>query len=150
MVISYDSDSAGQLAIFRAIDTLQEVGCQIKIVQMPKGLDPDDYIRKFGAESFKQEILGNTVTATAFKIQYIRKDYNLNVESDRMKYLTHAIDIIADLTHAIEREHYLKGLADEFQLSFDSLKNDLQLIYYEKRKKRRKQGIIWQSSGIII
>ncbi|GBF10158.1 DNA primase [Tepidibacillus sp. HK-1] len=138
VVISYDSDSAGQLATFRAIDILQEVGCQIKIVQMPKGLDPDDYIRKFGAESFKQEILGNTVTATAFKIQYIRKDYNLNVESDRMKYLTHAIDIIADLTHAIEREHYLKGLADEFQLSFDSLKNDLQLIYYEKRKKKEK------------
>ncbi|OEF99736.1 DNA primase [Vulcanibacillus modesticaldus] len=136
VVISYDSDLAGQQATYRAIDILLPVGLSVKIAQIPQGLDPDDYIDKYGAESFKSNILGNSITATAFKLQYIRKDFNLKDEAGRLQYLTSALSIISELNHAIEREHYLKGLAEEFNLSFPSLKSDLDQIYYNKRNKK--------------
>ncbi|MFV9511039.1 DNA primase [Tepidibacillus sp. LV47] len=138
IVICYDSDNAGQQATYKAIELLQPLGFQLKIVQMPQGFDPDDYIQTYGPDSFKEEILTTTITATAFKLDFIRKEYQMNEESGRLNYITKALEIIADLPRAIEREHYLRGLADEFHLSFDSLKNDLNQIYYEKRKKKEK------------
>lgn len=138
VLISYDSDQAGQQATYRAIDVLQKIGFQLKVVQIPQGLDPDDYISKFGSESFKQDILSSTITGTAFKLQFTRKDYNLKDHTELMKYLTNAIEVISDLHHAIEREHYLKSLSEEFQISYNSLKNDLNQIYLEKRKKKVK------------
>ncbi len=138
VIISYDSDAAGQQATLRAIDILQGEGCTTKIIQLPQGLDPDDYINKYGTEAFSQQIYHSTITSTAFKLYYIRKDYNFNDEKDRVIYLTKVLEIIADLQHAIEREHYLKNLAEEFQISYESLKNDLNQIYYQKRKKKEK------------
>jgi len=136
VLINYDSDDAGQQAALRAIDILQKAGCTVKVLQMPQGLDPDDYIQQFGADAFKREILNNAMTATAFKLQYIRKDYNLKDTSDRMNYLTKALTIISDLKHAIEREHYLKSLAQEFNISYQALKNDHDQIYFARRKKK--------------
>ncbi|TCS83715.1 DNA primase [Tepidibacillus fermentans] len=141
IIISYDSDTAGQQATYKAIELLQPLGFQLKIVQMPQGFDPDDYIRTYGPNSFKEDILTTTITPTAFKLNFIRKEYQLNEESGRLKYIAKALEVIADLPRAIEREHYLRGLADEFKLSIDSLKNDLNQFIYEKRKKKEKTRV---------
>ena len=138
VIVGYDSDTAGQQATLRAVGTLQKVGITVKVIQLPQGLDPDDYINKFGPDAFKEEVIGSAVTATNFKLQFSKKDFNLNDETDRIKYLTYALDVIADLQHAIEREHYLKSLADEFKISLNSIKSDFNQIYYEKRQKKEK------------
>lgn len=136
IIISYDSDAAGQQATYRAIDILHKIGFLVKVLQLPQGLDPDDYVNKFGADSFKDKLSNSTITATAFKLQYLKKDFDLTDELERMKYLNSAMDVITELQHAIEREHYLKSLADEFKISFKSIKDDFNQIYYEKRKKK--------------
>ena len=138
IIICYDSDSAGQQATFRAIDVLQKTGSGVKILELPDGLDPDDYINKFGSESFKKHLQTSTKTGTAFKLHFLRKKHDLNDENDKMNYLRSALGVISDLQHAIEREHYLKGLSDDFKISLDSLKNDFKQIYYERRKKKEK------------
>ena len=130
--ICYDADLAGQKATYKAIQTLQQAGCKVKVLQLPPGQDPDDFISERGVEAFTKEVLPSYITATAFKLQFLRKDFSLNDESERIKYITKALEIIADLDQAIERETYLKGLAEEFQLSLQSLKNDLKNIYFAK------------------
>ncbi|WP_339064162.1 DNA primase [Tepidibacillus marianensis] len=142
IIISYDSDSAGQQATYKAIELLQPLGFQLKIAQMPQGLDPDDYVRTYGTRAFKEQILTTTISATAFKLNFIRKDYQISEENEQLKYIAKALEMIVDLPRAIEREHYLRGIADEFKLSYESLKNDMNQIYYEKRKKRINRGII--------
>ena len=138
IIISYDSDDAGQKATYRAIEVLEQTDqVTIRIAQYPKGLDPDDYIQKYGKEAFIKDILQSTKTATAFKLAYIRKNYNLQDQTDRMKYLTNAIQVIADLKLSIEREHYLKELSKEFQISFESLKQDLNKNFFKKQKKNQ-------------
>ncbi len=133
--ISYDSDTAGQQATLRAIDVLTKVGCKIRIVQLPQGYDPDDYISEFGTESFKNNIIEQALTITGFKLNYMRKEYNLKDEAGKLDYLNKALEIISDLMHAVERDHYLKLLANEFQVSLDSLKIDFNQILREKRNK---------------
>lgn len=138
VIICFDSDLAGQKATFKAIDILHQTGLRTKVLQLPQGQDPDDYITKHGVESFNKDILTASITATTFKLQFMRRDYSLNDQTERIKYITKALDVIADLEHAIEREHYLKDLSEEFQLSLQSLKNDMNQIYHLKRKKKEK------------
>lgn len=134
IILSYDSDAAGQNAAFRGIELLKNEGCTVKVAQMPLGLDPDDYIRRFGGTAFKEEILAAAMPLTAFKLESLKKKYHLQDEDERMKYLAEAVHIVAELPQAIEQDHYLRRLAEEFHLSLDALKDE-----FRKAKKRIKQ-----------
>lgn len=122
VTICYDSDRAGVEAAFRASEILSKQGCAVKISQMPDGMDPDDYISKFGNESFLKDIIGASLTVMAFKIQYYRRGKNLRDEGERMIYIEEIIKEIARLPKAVERDHYLRQIASEFNLSLDALK----------------------------
>lgn len=122
VTICYDSDRAGVEAAFRASEILTKQGCAVKISQMPDGMDPDDYISKFGNDSFLKDIIGASLTVMAFKIQYYRRGKNLRDEGERMIYIEEIIKEIARLPKAVERDHYLRQIASEFNLSLDALK----------------------------
>ncbi|MGA9174330.1 MAG: DNA primase [Thermoactinomyces sp.] len=132
--ICYDADNAGQNAAVRGLEVLKERELTVKVAQMPVGLDPDDYIRRFGGTAFKEEILAASLSLTAFKLESLKKNYDLKDEDQRMKYLAEAIDTIVELPLAIEQDHYLRRLSEEFQLSLDALKEERRKA--RKRKKR--------------
>ncbi|HEX6922531.1 MAG TPA: DNA primase [Bacillales bacterium] len=136
-VICYDSDSAGVDAAFRAAEILEKAGCYVKIATMPDGLDPDDYIGKYGGHRFQTDVIGASETVTSFKIQYFRKGKNLRDEGDRLRYIEEVLYVIAGLKKAVERDHYLRQLADEFSLSLDALKQQQYAIY----KQMGRNGI---------
>lgn len=142
--ICYDSDNAGKLATLRAIEVLTKNGLKIMIATLPTGKDPDEYIREHGADSFNTEVIGQAVTATFFRLAHSRGAYNLKNESGRLDYLKNALEIIAELDHAVEQEHYLTELASEFMVSLDSLKRDLRRVY---EKKRRGKADLSQKGG---
>ena len=124
--ICYDSDNAGRLATLRAIEVLTNNGLKTMIATLPTGQDPDDYIKEHGAEKFNNEIIGQAVSTTTFRLTQARGAYNLKNESGKLDYIKQALTIIAELKHAVEQEHYLKELASEFRISLDSLKRDFQ------------------------
>lgn len=136
VIICYDSDNAGQKATLRAISVLEKQNIKVKIAVLPKGLDPDDYIVKYGSVSFKNNIIDDAVSVTTFRLNHLRKDYNLKDELEKLEYVNKSLEIISELDHAIEREHYLKVIAEEFKISNDSLKKDLNQIYFEKKDKK--------------
>ena len=84
VTICYDSDSAGIEAAFRAGNMLQQADCQIRVAMMPDGMDPDEYMKQNGAEKFRNEVIGASLTLMAFKFLYYRRGKNLQDEGDRL------------------------------------------------------------------
>lgn len=136
VVICYDSDSAGIEATIRASKTLLDAGCKINVAMIPDGLDPDDYIKKFGSEKFRNDVIGASVSLMTFKMNYFRRGKNLQNEGERLQYIENVITELSKLTNAIEKEIYLKQLSKEFELSLDVLNE--QLHQKEKQSHNKK------------
>ncbi len=141
VTICYDSDQAGKEAALRAGRLLVEAGCQVRVALMEDGLDPDEYIRKFGAEKFRDAVFHSSLTFTSFKLLYLKKGKDFQNEGDRLQYIDEALKEISLLDSAVERDYYLRQLADEFSLSLEALKMQLrQFSFADKKKSRQKQS----------
>lgn len=139
ITICYDSDNAGIEAAFRAGNLLDDAGFQVKVAIMPDGFDPDEYIKTFGPEKFRKDVIDASYTWMGFKFLYFRRGKNLQNEGDRLSYIEQIIKEISKLTKVVEKDHYLRQLATEFSLSLDSLKQQEKQIYFtEKRKEKSK------------
>ncbi len=135
VLICYDSDKAGLNAANRSAEMIQEAGMAVKIALMPDGLDPDDYIKKYGPESFMKDVIQDSHTYLAFKMRYLRRGRNLNNEGDRISYIEEILKETSKLTNPVEREHYLRQLSSEFTLSLEALKEQQQKLYFSEKKK---------------
>ncbi|KMM59017.1 DNA primase [Bacillus glycinifermentans] len=140
VILCYDSDQAGYEATLKAADMLQKRGCTVKVAMIPDGLDPDDYIKKFGGEKFKQDVIGSSVTIMTFKMHYFRKGKNLSDEGDRLAYINDVLKEVSQLSGPLEQEIYIKQLANEFSLSLDSLKEQLSVFEKESAGRKRDSG----------
>ncbi|WP_227934943.1 DNA primase [Alkalihalobacillus deserti] len=125
VTICYDSDNAGINAAFKSASILKQAGCIIKVADMPEGMDPDDYIRTYGADRFKSDVIGASLTFMSFKMRYLRRGKNLTNEAERMRYIEEVLLEISMLSRAVERDHYLRQIAEEFSLSLEALKQEL-------------------------
>ncbi|WP_226526410.1 DNA primase [Metabacillus niabensis] len=136
VIICYDSDSAGIEATNRAAKILKDAGCKLKVAMIPDGLDPDDYINKFGSEKFKLDVIGASVPVMTFKMSYYRRGKNLQNEGERLQYIENVISELAQLDNAVEKEIYLKQLSSEFDLSMEVLNQ--QILQKEQQKNRQR------------
>ncbi|MEK3731170.1 MULTISPECIES: DNA primase [Paenibacillus] len=134
VVIVYDGDKAGMAAAMKVIPLLEGVGLRVKIALMSDGLDPDEYIRKFGAERFRH-VMETAVSTTKFKLIYLKKNHILLEEDGKIAYAKDALPIIAALHSSTEREVYLRELSSELNLSYESLKQDCNLLRQSMQKK---------------
>ena len=107
--ISYDGDTAGQKATMRGLDILAQAGMSIRVVRLPEGLDPDDVIKKQGAQGY-QKLLDEAVTLPAFKIETLKNSYDLNDTEEKSKFAVEAVRVITALENPVERQDYLKLL----------------------------------------
>ncbi len=134
VILCFDADEAGFEAAYRSGTMLEEAGCQVLVAMLPDRYDPDDYIRTYGASSFRLNVIGNSLTFMAFKMNYFRRGKNLQREDERLAYIEKVLREIAKLPRAVERDHYLRQLADEFSLSLDTLRQDLYRIFRQMKK----------------
>lgn len=139
VTICYDSDYAGIEAAYRAGKMLISAGITVKVAMLSDGLDPDDYIKQYGTEKFRHEVIGSTVTWMSFKFLYFRRGKNLQNEGDRLLYIEEVLKEISKLNKAVEIDHYLRQLAGEFSLSLDALKQQLQPISKSDKKINQSQ-----------
>lgn len=128
VIISYDADLAGQKATQRGLDVLKEQGLDVRVLMMPKGEDPDDFIKKHGKEAFL-ELIDRSLQLIDYKLKKALEGVNLKDPEGVIKYVNRAINILKDL-QPIEREIYIKRLSDETKLKsqvlYDLLNNKLQ------------------------
>lgn len=125
VIICYDGDKAGMSAALKAADILIKIGCQVKIAAVPDGLDPDEYVSKFGEEKFRTHVIESSLSITAFKLQYLRQGKNLQDEAEKITYLQQVLAEVAKLTKPLEIDYYLQRLSKDFSISLDVLKQEL-------------------------
>ena len=104
--ISYDGDTAGQKATMRGLDILAASGLNVRVVRLPEGLDPDDVIRTRGREFYAQ-LLTEAETLPQFKINSLKKSYDLTDPEGKSKFAIEAIKVIKALDNPVEREEYI-------------------------------------------
>ncbi|MCY7728859.1 toprim domain-containing protein, partial [Bacillus safensis] len=137
IILCYDSDTAGYEATMKASDLLGKRGCKVRVAMIPDGLDPDDYIRKYGGEKFRNDIIDASVTLMTFKMNFFRRGKNLSDEGDRLTYMKQVLREISRLNGSLEQEIYMKQLAGEFSISLDSLKEQLELFEKQQRQETK-------------
>ncbi|MBT2685727.1 DNA primase [Bacillus sp. ISL-37] len=139
VTICYDSDKAGIEAAFRASNMLSKAGFAVRVATMPDGMDPDDFIKVHGEEKFRNDIIGSSATLMAFKLIYYRRGKNLQNEGDRLQYIEEVLKEISMLDKAVEKDLYLRQLANEFSLSLDALAQQLNQLVHASGHKRQNQ-----------
>lgn len=140
VVLTYDSDEAGQNATKRAIPMLEKVGLQVKVLQMQGAKDPDEYLKKFGAERF-QLLLDRSGNQMEYYLQSLQRNYDLSVDEQRVSFLREAADWIAGRSSAVEREVYGARAAEAAGVSPETMQMEVkraQRRLYAKQKKQRQ------------
>jgi len=135
VIICYDADQAGLEAAYRAANLLREFNNDVRIVRLPTGYDPDDFIKKHGSDDFL-ELIKNSDTYISFYMHYLKSDFDLSIENDRINYLQKVLKQLATVKSVVEREYYLKDLSNTFNLSLTSLMDEVN--QYEKQQRNVK------------
>jgi len=125
ILIAYDGDSAGQKAALRAFDILDEVGCAVKALVLPDGIDPDDVLRKSGIEAFNSLIAGS-LTINGYKLRQLKGEYNLNTASGKTDYAKRAVDVLTGIEDLIERNEYIKIVSELTGLSTALIRQEME------------------------
>ena len=131
IVLIYDGDKAGQNATQRAIPILEKAGIQVKVLQLKDAKDPDEFLKKFGADKFKL-LLEGSANRVEYQLNAIRGKYDLNVDEERVKFLQESAGLISSLQSPVQQEVYGHRVADVAKISYDAMKNEI-----DKAKKRR-------------
>ena len=142
VVLTYDSDEAGQKAAQRAIPMLEKVGLQVKVLQMRDAKDPDEFLHKFGADKFKL-LLEDSSNRVEYQLRAIAGKYNLKVDDERIRFIQEAAELISTLGSAVQREVYGHRVADAGKISFEAMNTEIGKAYKRRlaREKKRQEKI---------
>ena len=141
VVLIYDGDEAGQNATKRAIPILEKAGLQVKVLQMRDAKDPDEYLKKFGADRFKL-LLEESSNRVEYQLNAILKKYDLRDDDQKVKYLQESAELISSLGSSVQREVYGNRVAEAAGISMDAMKLEVNRAFkrrtYQEKKKQEK------------
>lgn len=137
VIICYDSDTAGQAATLRGLDILEKSGCNVRVLLLPDGKDPDEYIKNNGSKKFKN-LVDRAISLLEYKIKVQEKKHNIDTIDDKLKLLNSIAEVLAEHDNAIERELYANNYAEQYGISIDSLNNEVKRIRNNQNLKNGK------------
>ena len=138
VVLTYDSDEAGQRAAQRAIPMLEKVGIRVKVLKMKDAKDPDEFLHKFGAEKFKL-LLEDSSNRVEYQLNAIRSKYDLSLDDQRVRFIHEAAELICTLGSAVQREVYGRRVADAGKISFESMMLEIGKAFKRRVAKEKKK-----------
>ena len=136
VILSYDSDEAGQKATIRSLELFRNSPVQVGVLKIPNAKDPDEYIKKFGAERF-QQLLDSAGNAMDFRLARARAKYDLSQDSQRLGYIQEAAEILADGSTPTEKELYAGRLAEETNIAKAAILAQVEDVSRKLGAKRR-------------
>ena len=131
VTIGYDSDGAGQAATLRGLEILQNIGCDVRILQISGAKDPDEYVIKYGPERFLK-CVEQAISLVEFKVKMLKQNLNLENINDKIKFLNEVAKILANVTNSIERELYIEKIEAEYKVSKESIYGEVNKLIYAK------------------
>ena len=133
VILGFDSDGAGQTAIMRAMEVMQNMGCDMRVLQMTGAKDPDEYVIKYGAARFNK-LLDDAISLIEFKIKVLQKDLNLENASDKIKFLNEIAKLISKIENTMEREIYIEKIAKGYNISKEAIYAEVNKLQYSNRR----------------
>lgn len=130
VIIGYDSDGAGQAATLRGLEILDNLGCDLRILQMEGAKDPDEYVIKYGSGRF-EKLVEEAISLVEFKVKLLEQNLNLDNTNDKIKFLNEIAKILAKVDNEIEKEIYIEKIAENYKISKEA-------IYAETNKLNRQ------------
>lgn len=133
VILGFDSDGAGQTAIMRAMEVMQNMGCDIRVLQMEGAKDPDEFIVKYGAARF-QKLIDNAISLIEFKVKVLKQDLNLENASDKIKFLNEIANLLSKIDNTMEKEIYIEKIAKGYNISKEAIYAQVNKLEYSNRK----------------
>ena len=137
VILGYDADEAGQAAILRGMEILQNLGCDIRVLQIEGAKDPDEYVLKYGPERF-QKCVDNAISLVEFKVKVLLKELNIENTNDKIKFLNEIAKILAKVTNQMEREIYVDKIAKEYKVSKEAIYAEVNKLMYKDNQGSKK------------
>ncbi|MBQ9298068.1 MAG: DNA primase [Clostridia bacterium] len=120
VIIGYDSDGAGQAATLRGLEILNNMGCDLRILQMEGAKDPDEYVIKYGTGKFNL-LVEQAISLVEFKIKILKNDLNLDNTNDKIKFLNEIAKILSKVSSKLEQEVYIEKISKEYDISKEAI-----------------------------
>ncbi len=144
VVISYDSDGAGQKATMKAINLLGEAGVDARVLQMSGAKDPDEYVKKYGADGFRL-LLQNSGGAISFELKKLTLGLDMDTPEGKASYLKKAVGLLAAINDKIDRMVYINDTAKLCGLSAGEIEKAVEerrkIAYYSAKKTETRELI---------
>ena len=138
VVLAYDSDGPGQAATKRAMNIFDEVGVKVSVLSMTGAKDPDEFIKKYGAERFAM-LLDNSRNPVEFELSKLRTTYDTAQADGKVGYLKEACKLFAGIRNPVEREVYITQTANELAISPQAIKAQIENLDKRESYRQRKQ-----------
>ena len=137
IIISYDSDSAGQAATLRGLEILRNLGCDVRILQMEGAKDPDEYVIKYGTGRFNL-LIDNAISLVEFKVKVLKNKFDLDNTNDKIKFLQEIAKVLSEVDSQIELEIYVEKIANEYSISKEAIYSEVNKIKYANTAKKEE------------
>jgi DNA primase len=149
VVIAYDADAAGVAATIRSLDLLQELGCQVSVLSIPDGKDPDDYLRKHGYQAWER-LIDTAPSLIEYKLRQSTAARGVKTVSDKLEIINQVLPNISGLKSEVEKEEGLKAIARELNLSWETVAGEFKRFKTNTGKKWRNPDDIVKSKHTIV
>ena len=138
-IISYDSDEAGIKATLRAIEILNKLDINVKVLNLKECKDPDEFIRKYGVLEFEKEIK-NSTHYIKYKIDNLKRNFNIQNDEERVKFTKESSKIIKEIKSPVEADYYIKYLSEQSNISIESIKKEVYGKYYSANQNKNNKN----------
>ena len=136
VIISYDSDGAGQAATLRGLEILKSIGCDVRILQMEGAKDPDEYVIKYGSGRFNL-LVEDAISLVEFKVKVLKKQLDINNTNDKIKFLNEISKILTAVDNNIEQEVYIEKIASEYNISKEAIYAQINKMNYSQNQGKK-------------
>ena len=138
IILLYDGDQAGQNATARAIPILEKAGLQVKVLKMRDAKDPDEFLKRFGADKFRL-LLEESSNRVEYQLNAIRKKYDLSIDDQKIRYVHESAELICTLDSSIKREIYGGRVAEAAGISMDAMKLEVNKAFKRRLEREKKK-----------
>ena len=136
VIIGYDADGAGQAATLRGLEILQNMGCDIRVLQIYGAKDPDEFVIKYGPERF-QKCVDSAISLVEFKVKILKQNLNIENVNDKIKFLNEIAKILAKVDNNMEKEVYIDKIAREYGISKEAIYGEVNKLMYHNANDKK-------------
>ncbi len=138
VIICYDADEAGQTATQKAIRLLEEVGLDVSVIRIPGSKDPDEYIKTFGKDKFK-EVIESSKSKFEYSLDSLLRKYDLSLPQEKINALKETEKLISEVYSKAEQDIYIASVAKRFEVKSENIRQDVDNVIRKNRYTKKRE-----------